>query len=111
MGVLLERGLTRQNLTGTDMSAAPTIVLLAGAGTFGNEWLQTGKPNWRVVPATLLASWGFSLLDQVSEKASVSLAIIVAIAAVTTKFGGVSIVTELNRTLNGTSKITTGKAS
>lgn len=91
------------------MSAAPGIVLVAGTGTFANEWLQTNKPNWRVVPATLLASWGFSALDKVSEKASISLAIMVAIAAVTTTFGGKSIVQELNSALNGGSVITTGK--
>jgi hypothetical protein len=82
------------------MSAGPTIVLVAGTGTFANEWLQTGKANWKVPPATLLAAWGFTALDKVSEKASVSLAFIVLIAAVTTKFGGKSIVQELNNVLN-----------
>jgi hypothetical protein len=86
------------------MSAGPTIVLIAGTGTFANEWLQTGKPNWRVVPATLLASWGFTALDKVSEKASVSLAFMVLIVAVTTKFGGKSIVQELNSVMNPSGK-------
>jgi hypothetical protein len=78
--------------------------LIAGTGTFANEWLQTGKPNWRVVPATLLASWGFTALDKVSEKASVSLAFMVLIVAVTTKFGGKSIVQELNSVMNPSGK-------
>jgi hypothetical protein len=91
------------------MSAAPGIILVAGTGTFANEWLQTGKPNWRVVPATLLASWGFSALDKLSEKASVSLALMAAIVAVTTTFGGKSIVQELNSALNGGTTAITGK--
>lgn len=91
------------------MSAAPTIVLVAGTGTFANEWLQTGQANWRVVPATLLATWGFTGLDKLSEKASVSLALMVAIVAVTTSFNGKSIVQELNSALNGGSTAVTGK--
>jgi hypothetical protein len=91
------------------MSAAPGIILVAGTGTFANEWLQTGKPNWRVVPATLLASWGFAGLDKLSEKASVSLALMAAIVAVTTTFGGKSIVQEVNGVLNGGSVAVTGK--
>lgn len=91
------------------MSAAPGIVLAVGAGTFANEWLQTGTPNWRVVPATLLASWGFSALDKLSEKVSVSLAIMVAIAGVTTTFGGKSIIQELSSVVNATSTVATGK--
>jgi hypothetical protein len=91
------------------MSAAPGIVLATGAGTFANEWLQTGKPNWRVVPATLLASWGFSALDKLSEKASISLAIMVAIVGVTTTFGGKSIIQELGNVVNAGSTVATGK--
>ncbi len=91
------------------MSAAPGIILVAGTGTFANEWLQTGKPNWRVVPATLLASWGFAGLDKLSEKASVSLAIMAAIVAVTTKFNGKSVVQEINSALKGGSVVVTGK--
>jgi hypothetical protein len=91
------------------MSAAPTIVLIAGACTFGNEWLQTNQPNWRVVPATLLASWGFAGLDKLSEKASLALAAMVAIVAVTTTFNGKSVVQELNSALNGGTSAVTGK--
>jgi len=91
------------------MSAAPGIILVAGTGTFANEWLQTGKPNWRVVPATLLASWGFAGLDKLSEKASVSLALMAAIVAVTTKFNGKSVIEEINSALKGGSVVVTGK--
>lgn len=91
------------------MSAAPGIILVAGTGTFANEWLQTGKPNWRVVPATLLASWGFAGLDKLSEKASVSLALMAAIVAVTTKFNGKSVIEEINSALKGGSVAVTGK--
>lgn len=88
---------------------APGIILLVGAGTFANEWLQTGKANWRVVPATLLASWGIALFEKLSPKGAVALAMIVAIAGVTTTFGGKSIVQELNSTLNAGSVVATGK--
>jgi hypothetical protein len=91
------------------MSAAPTIVLVAGTGTFANEWLQTGKPNWRVIPATLLAAWGFTALDKVSERTALALAFMVAIVAVTTTFGGKSIAQELQSALNATSVVATGK--
>jgi hypothetical protein len=93
------------------MSAAPTIVLVAGTGTFANEWLQTGKPNWRVVPATLLGSWAFSGLDKISEKVALPLSIMVAIVAVTTTFNGKSIVQELNSALNtGGKALKSGRA-
>lgn len=91
------------------MSAAPGIILVAGTGTFANEWLQTGKPNWRVIPATLLASWGFTALDKLSPKASVALALMAGIVAVTTTFGGKSIVQELNSVLNGGTAVVTGR--
>jgi hypothetical protein len=87
------------------MSSAPGIAVIAGTATFGNEWLQTNKPNWKVIPATLLAAWGFTALDKLSPKASVGLASMVLIVALTTKFGGKSAFQELNSALN-----TTGKA-
>jgi hypothetical protein len=86
-------------------STPGTIVLLVGTGTFGNEWLQTGKPNWRVVPATLLASWGIEILDKVSHGGAMSLAFIVAIAGATTTFGGKSIVQELSSVMNATKTV------
>jgi hypothetical protein len=90
-------------------SAPGTIVLLTGTGTFANEWLQTGKPNWRVIPATLLAAWGIELLDHISNGAAMALSIMVAIAGVTTTFGGKSIIQELNSVVNAGSVVATGK--
>lgn len=86
------------------MSAAPGIVLLAGTLTFGNEWYQTGQPNWRVVPATLLGAWGFTALDKLSPTASVGLASIVLIGALTTKFGGKAPLDELNTVLKSSKR-------
>lgn len=81
------------------------MIVLAGAVTFGNEWLQTDKPNWKVVPATLLAAWGFTALDKLSPRASVALATMGLIVAFSTKFGGKSAFEELQTTLKGGGKV------
>ena len=71
------------------------IVLLAGTITFGNEWYQTGKVNWKVPGATLLAAAAIDGLSHVDEKAGVGLSIMVLIAAVTVRFSGKSVVDTL----------------
>jgi hypothetical protein len=95
--------------SGLPSSAPGTIVLLTGTGTFVNEWLQTGKPNWRVIPATLLGAWGIEIVDQFSSGGAMALALMIAIAGVTTTFNGKSVIQELNSVVNASSVAATGK--
>ena len=69
------------------MAASTGIVLTAGVITFGNEWVQTGKPNFRVAVATLGSALVFSGLEKLDERAAVGLA---AIVMVTVLIGGVT---------------------
>ena len=69
-------------------SIATGIILTAGTITFANEWYQTGKVNWRVPVATVLAAAVFDGLAHIDDKAAVGLSIIVLMGAMTTKFGG-----------------------
>jgi hypothetical protein len=71
-------------------SLATGIILVAGTMTFANEWYQTGKINWRVPVATVLAAAVFDGLAHVDEHAAVGLAIIVLMGAAVTEFGGKS---------------------
>jgi hypothetical protein len=71
---------------------ATGIVLIAGTMTFGNEWYQTGKVNWRIPVATVLAAAVFDGLAHIDSRAAVGLSIIVLMGAATTKFGGHSVV-------------------
>jgi len=71
-------------------NVATGIILVAGTITFGNEWYQTGKVNWRIPVATVLAAAVFDGLAHIDEKAAVGLSIVVLLGAMTTKFGGKS---------------------
>ena len=71
---------------------ATGIILVAGTITFSNEWYQTGKVNWRVPVATVLAAAVFDGLSHIDDKAAVGLAVIVLMGASVTKFGGKSAV-------------------
>ena len=77
------------------MSAAPGIVFLAGSLTFGNEWYQQDKINWKVPIATFGAAWLISGIAEVSDKTAVSLSVMALIVACTTPFGGKSVVQEI----------------
>jgi hypothetical protein len=70
---------------------ATGIVLIAGTITFGNEWYQTGKVNWKIPIATMLAAAVFDGLAKLDDKAAIGLSVIVLLGAFTTKFGGKSV--------------------
>lgn len=91
------------------MDAGPGLVVLAGAMTFANEWYQTGKANWRVPIATILAAALVGGLAAISPNASKAFGGIVLVGAATAKFGGKSVVQELNSAINGTSTVVSGK--
>ena len=75
------------------------MVLAAGVMTFGNEWLQTGKPNWRVPIATLLGAGAVGLIGNLSTGAANSLGFMVVIAAAATKINGKSPFQEFTQAL------------
>jgi hypothetical protein len=70
---------------------ATGIILTAGTMTFANEWYVTGKPNWKVPIATLLAAAVFDGLAHLDDKAAVGLSVVVLLGAFTTKFNGKSV--------------------
>lgn len=77
------------------MSIGPGLVLAAGTVTFGNEWIQTSKMNWRVPVATLLGAWMFAGIDKISDKASAGLGVMVLLAALATPLNGKSPIQEI----------------
>lgn len=87
------------------------IILLAGTATFANEWYQTGKANFRVPVATLLAAAAIDGLSHIDERAGVGLSIMVLIGAVTVKFSGKSVIDTLAELFSksSTSTSTTAK--
>lgn len=72
------------------MSQSTGIILFAGTVSFGNEWLQTGKPNFRIPVATLVAGVFLSGVERIYPKAGTGLAIIVLITVLATPFKGKS---------------------
>jgi hypothetical protein len=70
------------------MGAGPGLVLAAGTITFGNEWIQTGKLNFRVPVATIFASLLFTGIDKVSANATTGLGVLVLTASLMTPLGG-----------------------
>lgn len=75
------------------------LVLAAGLMTFGNEWLQTDKINWRVPVATLLGAGFVGLIGNFSPGAGNGLGTMVLIAAATVPINGKSPVQELAATV------------
>lgn len=69
------------------MAQSTGIILTAGVITFGNDWLQLGKPNWRIAIATLGTAVVFSGIEKLDEQAAVGLA---AIVMITVLIGGVT---------------------
>lgn len=72
------------------MSQSTGIMLFAGTISFGNEWIQTGKPNWRIPVATLVAGVFLNGVERIQPKAGVGLAVIVLITVLATPFKGKS---------------------
>lgn len=72
------------------MSQSTGIMLFAGTVSFGNEWLQTGSPNWRIPVATLVAGVFLNGVERIYPKAGVGLSVIVLITVLATPFKGKS---------------------
>jgi len=87
------------------IDAGPGMVVAAGVMTFANEWYQNGKFNWRIPVATLLGAALVGGLASFSPNAGKGLGGIILIGAATAKFGGHSVVEELNGAIQGGNKV------
>jgi hypothetical protein len=76
------------------------LVLAAGTLTFGNEWWQTKKVNWRVPVATVLAAAATSGLGKVSPNGGTGIGVMALIVAATTPLNGKSPVQQINSVVN-----------
>lgn len=81
-------------------STATGVILIAGTITFVTEWYNTGKVNFKVPVATLLAAAVFDGLAKLDDKAAVALSIMVLLGAVTVKWGGRSVVETIAATFS-----------
>ena len=76
-------------------------MLVAGTLTFTNEWYQTNTVNWRIPIATFGAAWLMAGIAEVSEKTATGLSFMVLIVALSTPFGGKSVLQEMADVLKG----------
>lgn len=72
------------------MSASTGTVLAATALSFGNEWINTNKVNWRIPIAGLGVALFFDGIDKFSPAAANGLAAIMFVTVLLTPMGGKS---------------------
>lgn len=72
------------------MAQSTGIMLAAGGISFGNEWLQTKTPNWRIPVATLVSALFLNGVEKLYPKAAVGLGVIVLITVIITPLHGKS---------------------
>jgi len=72
------------------MAQSTGIMLLAGSISFGNEWLQTGTPNFRIPVATLMSALFLNGVEKIYPKAAIGLGTIVLITVLMTPLHGKS---------------------
>jgi hypothetical protein len=72
------------------MAQATGLMLFAGSVSFGNEWLQTGTPNFRIPVATLASTLFLNGVEKLYPKAAVGLATIIVITVMVTPLHGKS---------------------
>lgn len=72
------------------MAQSTGIILLAGSVSFGNEWLQTSTPNFRIPVATLMSALFLNGVEKIYPKAAIGLGTIVLITVLVTPLHGKS---------------------
>jgi hypothetical protein len=72
------------------MAQSTGLMLIAGTISFGNEWLQSGNPNWRIPVATFGAGAFLAGIEKIYPKAATGLATIVLITVILTPLNGKS---------------------
>lgn len=70
------------------MAKSTGIILTAGVISFGNEWIQENKINYRIPVATLGAAFFLAGVERLNEKAGVGLAWMALILAFLTPIKG-----------------------
>jgi len=70
------------------MAKSTGIVLAAGGIAFGNDWVQTKKPNLRIPVATLGATLFLAGIERLNTRAGVGLATMMMILALVTPVKG-----------------------
>jgi hypothetical protein len=93
-------------MTGTDMAAPATIiVLVAGGSTFTAEWALGHKLDWKVPLATILLAAGFEGFSAIDRNGATLLSLMVLLGAFTTKFDGHSTIDLISSAVSGTGKL------
>ncbi len=77
------------------MAQSTGVMLVVGTISFGNEWIQTAKPNWKIPVATLIAAWMLDGVEKVSPQAAIGLAYIALITVLLTPLNGKSPLQEM----------------
>lgn len=72
------------------MAKSTGIVLTATAISFGNEWVQTYTPNFRILIAGGALSLLFDGIEQVSPQAAYGLGVLMMVTVLVTPFNGKS---------------------
>jgi hypothetical protein len=70
------------------------LMLIAGSISFSNEWLQTGKFNFRIPIATLAAGAFLAGVEKLYPKAATGLTVIILITVLVTPLNGKSPIQE-----------------
>lgn len=72
------------------MAQSTGIMLVAGGISFGNEWLQTKTPNWRIPVATAASAAFLAGIEKLYPKAAIGLGTIALITVLITPLHGKS---------------------
>jgi glucokinase len=72
------------------MAKSTGIVLTATAISFGNDWVQTNSPNWRIPVAGLVVALIFDGVEKINEQAGVGLSVLMLITVLLTPIHGKS---------------------
>ena len=83
------------------MAKSIGIVLTATGVSFGNEWLHTDRPNFKIIMAGLAASLFFAGIEQINEKAATGLSTILLISVLPTPIDGDSLLQTVDKLSQG----------
>ena len=72
------------------MAQSTGIILTAGTISFGNEWLQTKTPNFRIPVATLASAVFLNGVEKLYPKAAVGIGVMALITVLVTPLHGKS---------------------
>lgn len=72
------------------MAQSTGIILAAGSISFGNEWLQSNTPNFRIPVATLVSAVFLNGVEKLYPKAAVGISVMALITVLVTPLHGKS---------------------